>query len=130
MFIDPKERVTVTDERGNTVWIKAKMDVATKHKVEDAVAAIGDDMGTEAVQIHIGSYNTALLIHNIVAWEGPDFMDEREKPVPCTPANIRRLDPDEPLVDMVLREINRRNARSQAPDPNSLTDDGSTSDTG
>lgn len=129
MFIDPGDRVAVTDEADNTVWIKAKMDLATRNRVEDAIAAV-DAGDSDAVQLHLGSYNTALLVHNIVAWEGPSFVDGKGKPVACTAANIRRLDPDEPLVDMVLREISRRNRRPEAPDPNSPTANGSTSDTG
>lgn len=128
MFINPANRVAVSDEKGNTVWIRAKMDVATKGVVQDEIAAVGTG-DADSVEIHTGSYNTALLVHNILDWEGPAFVDEGGRPVRCTPQHIKRLDPDEPLVDKVLEEIQRRNLRPESPDPNSPTTDGSTSAT-
>jgi hypothetical protein len=125
MFVDPQARVAVSDEQGNTIWIRAKMDVATKNRVHDAIAAV-DGASDDVVELHLGSYNTALLVHNIVAWEGPAFGDARGRTVPCTRQNIERLDPDEPLVTQVLGEISRRNVRPESPDPNSPTTDGST----
>ena len=135
MFVDPRARVAVEDGSGNVVWIKAKMDYATKSKVQDAIATMRDGGVDDesAFELCLGRQNLVLLINNVLAWEGPDFVDERGRVIPCTPASIRRLDPDAALVDLVLAEIQRRNRRPEvpedSPDPNSPTTDGSTSAT-
>ena len=66
----------------------------------------------------LGTYRLALLKHNIVSWEGPDFTDDDGKAIPCNQTNIGRLDMDAPLVELVAEEIGKRNAPKQAPDPN------------
>jgi hypothetical protein len=50
-----------------------------------------------------------LLEVNIKKWNGPDFQDRNGHPIPCTTANIRRLDPNEPLVQKVLKIVGDRN---------------------
>lgn len=120
MFIDPTARVPVTDGR-NTIYIKAKMDVSTRAAVQNEMRAAGTDEAEEFVMTHIGSYRLALLTHNIVGWEGPDF-----EGVPCTRTNIGRLDPSEPLVIKVSQEIGERNASRESPDPNAVTPSGAT----
>jgi hypothetical protein len=110
MFVNPNDRVAVTLD-GNTIYIKAKMDIGTRSAVQDEIRATTD--GTEATGLAgLGSYRMALLRHNIVAWEGPAF-----EGYPCTRANISRLDPDEPLVELVAEEIGKRNAPRESPDP-------------
>jgi hypothetical protein len=133
MFVNPRERVSVEDEAGNVVWIRAKMDYATKSKVQDALASMRSDTSDgpdeAGFDLHLGRQNLVLLLNNVVGWEGPDFTDERGRPIPCTPTNIKALDPDEPLVDRVLSEIQQRNMRPESPLPKSHTTDGSTSAT-
>jgi hypothetical protein len=118
MFINPNDKVAVTLGE-NTIYIKAKMDVGTRAAVQDEIKATTD--GVEELGLAgLGSYRMALLRHNIVAWEGPAF-----EGYPCTRANISRLDPDEPLVELVAEEIGKRNAPRESPDPNSDTPTGS-----
>lgn len=106
------ERATVTDDAGNSVTIRAKMNYQTRGRVMDAML---DVTGAGAQSVHVGAGNMALLEHNILAWEGPAFTDPATgRPYPCTAENIRSLDPDEPLVDKVLAEINRRNQKAAA----------------
>ena len=130
MFVDRNEKIGVSDEKGNTVFVRPKMDVGTSGRVTDAIASISrlgsQDDGTE-ISLNLGSQNAVLLVHNILDWQGPDFEDGRGRKVPCTRDNILRLDPDEPLVGLVLAEINRLNVRPVSPDPNSPTASGSTS---
>jgi hypothetical protein len=96
------ERVAVTvPGNPNTIYIRAKMDFGTKNRVLDALTSIQQ---SGAAEYHVGPYLTALAEANIVGWEGPDFGG-----VPCTPENIARLDPDDPLVDAALNEIGKRN---------------------
>ena len=124
MFVDPEPvRITLpgqehlSDAETDAMYIKLKMDFGTRQKVmaagvqmsKDAGAAVGDGVN---MAIDIGSYQTAQLIHNIVRWAGPSFGD-----TPLTPENILRLDPDEPLVALVLREIAQRNTKKASPDP-------------
>lgn len=91
----------LTDAKPNVIWIKPKMDVATKGKVTSEMFSMGKGGELEA---KLGANETALLLHNVVRWEGPDF-----DAVPCTPENIRKLDPTEPHVAAVLEAIAERN---------------------
>ncbi|MBM3187099.1 MAG: hypothetical protein FJZ90_00065 [Chloroflexi bacterium] len=127
-FIDVQSRVPVALD-GDTVYIRAKMDVATKALVDNSIAqwAITDkERDPSLATLNIGSYRLALLIHNIVAWEGPGFEDDIGKPIPCTRINIMRMDPDDPLLKLVAEEIGKRNAPPESPDPNAPTPSGST----
>jgi hypothetical protein len=123
MFIDPNTKIPVTLD-GNTIYIKAKMDMGTIAAVQDSVRARGVNTLEDFELQGLGTYRTALLIHNIVGWEGPAFVDSSGRPIPCIPANILRLDPQDPLVDLVAEEIGVRNQAKTAPDPNAVTPTG------
>lgn len=113
------ERVPVTVEGDpNTIYIKPKMDYGTRQRVMSAGAHIrqGDQGEDPTPDFDLGAYNIALLTHNVVGWEGPDF-----DAVECTPENIARLDPDDALLDEVLRQINDRNVSKAKTSPNSRT---------
>lgn len=105
MFVT-NEPVPVTDGV-NTIWVRARMDLGTYNQVQDALRRVGTG---GAVELHLGEYNTALMVHNIVRWAGPDL-----DLVPCTPDSIRRLDPDEPLVALVLARIQELNLARRDP---------------
>jgi hypothetical protein len=120
-----KERVGISEEtpKGtNTIYICSKMDYGTKNKVIGEAARISGD----APEVDVGAYQTALLVHNVRGWEGPDFKDEHGRPIPCTRANIEALDPDDALVGRVLEEIAARNPAPSA-DPKPSVPDGFTS---
>ena len=122
MFVNPQAKEPITLD-GNTIYIKTKMDAQTTAAVQDSFAGIRGrgaeaEDGMMAGVRGMGSYRLALLEHNIVGWEGPDFMDERGKPIPCTRGNIRRLDMTEPLIELVAEAIGERNAPKESPDPN------------
>jgi hypothetical protein len=104
MFVT-RDRVPITLGE-NTIYILPKMDLGTKNRLMDELTRIeGAKAGSGAdVSFLMGRYMMALAEANIIGWEGPDF-----EGTPCTPANIQRLDPDEPLVDEVIEEIGRRN---------------------
>lgn len=118
MFVD-KKRVPISDKEGNTVYIRAKMGYGVKNQVAGRASAVSvNGKGTE-VEVDVGAYQTALLVLNVVGWDGPDFVDEETgKPIPCTPENIEFADSDEPLWAEVLEEIAKRNPQGR-PDPNS-----------
>lgn len=120
MFLDPNARVPVSDGR-NTVYIRAKMDMATRDAVKDEIRLSGQGVNAEGEIRGFGTYHLALLHHNVLAWDGPDFAG-----VPCTRANIDRVDPTEPIWEQVAAEINQRNQRPESPDPNSPAPTGST----
>lgn len=137
MFIDASKRVPITEfERGtvldddgnplepNVVYIRPRMDVGTKNKVTGAMLK----MGGGEVEIDLGANLTALLVHNILGWDGPDFRDEHGRPLPVTEERIRQLDPSEPLVERVINEISERNKPKASPNPKSAAPNGSTSD--
>ena len=124
MFVDPNERVPVTVGE-NTVYIRAKMSAGTKALLEDEIKRggtvrrkEGEETVVEAEVSGFGSYEMLLRIHNIVAWEGPDFVDADGKPIPCTRANIMRMDPTDPLYELVGERIGELNAKPESPDPN------------
>lgn len=114
------ERVPVQVEGDpNTIYIKPKMDYGTRQRVSGTAArfrATTESGATPEAEFDLGAYNIALLTHNIVGWEGPDF-----EGVECTPENIERLDPDDALLDEVLRQINDRNVSKAVTSPNSRT---------
>lgn len=107
---DPSEVLSETPP--NVIYIRAKMDVATDAKVKSELVTMAPDNKT--VEMRLGENAVALLVHNIVRWEGPDLGG-----VPCTPEQIRKLDPTEPHIALVLDEIGRRNARPAGPSPKS-----------
>jgi len=102
MFVNGQPVAVTLGE--NTIMIRPKMDFGVKNRCMDALAAIGQENGTADVALHIGAYQVALMVENIVGWQGPDFVG-----VACNAANIAKLDPDEPLVELVLQEIAARN---------------------
>ncbi len=106
MFVQT-DRVPVSDEAGNTVYIKRKMSFGDVSKIQ---AAGKDD--------HL----LALYVANIVDWQGPDF-----KGVDCTPENIALLDPNEPLIELVGNKIAELNPQKESPNPKSRTTSGSKS---
>jgi hypothetical protein len=102
MFVNGQPvEVTVGE---NTISVRPKMDLGTKNRCMDALAAIGRENGETEMAVHLGAYQVALMVENIISWRGPAFVG-----VSCTPANIAKLDPDEPLVELVLEEIVARN---------------------
>ena len=128
MFVSNTDRVAVTLDGVNIIYVRPKMSYGVLQQVMSAAAPVkvtpdakdGLDAGLD-----YGAYNMALMKFNIVGWEGPAFQDEAGRIVPCTPANILRLDPDEPLVSHVFKEIERLNGKQASPDPNSVTPTGS-----
>jgi hypothetical protein len=106
--------------RPNVIFIRARMDVETRSKVKSALFGLAEDGKTP--ELRAGNNELALLLHNVVRWEGPDLGS-----VPCTPANIRKLDTNEPHIAMVLEEIARRNEPRESPDPKSAGASGSMS---
>lgn len=114
-FVDTT-RIPVTDGE-DTFLIKWKMDFGTKCLVEDTLTkmSIGTDKAGDLI-FSVGAQRLALAMHNIVGWKGPKFDN-----VPCTPENIKRLDPDYPVFVKAQAEISRRNTRQEPTDPNSTT---------
>lgn len=105
--------------RPNVIYIRSKMNFKTETRVNAAALKV-DTSGTG--EIHPEEYLIALLVQNIVRWEGPDFDG-----VACTPENIENLDPDEPHIERVCDEIARRNKKRTSPNPKSPTANGSMS---
>lgn len=123
MFVQ-NDRVAVTLDNENIIFIKPKMNIETKNLVMDELVRISGGAGADnpSMQMQMGAYSIALMVHNIVDWAGPAF-----KGVACIPQNVRRLDPDEPLVNAVLEAISQRNPLRRSPDPKSpATANGST----
>jgi hypothetical protein len=97
------------------ITIRPKMTMEVRARVASEVPdRTAPDADVRAVQ--------ALLVHNILAWSGPDFDG-----VPCTADAIRRLDVSDPYIYLVLQEIQRRNTPKGGPDPKSLVASGSPS---
>lgn len=98
LLIDPSAKIPVEHD-GHTLYVRQKMDIKTDTAVTVEFRRLsGRDTLTNK------AYELALLKHNIVDWDGPDFKD-----VPCTPSNIERLDPDNELVKLALRKIDELN---------------------
>jgi hypothetical protein len=117
---DPVPVYEHEDGTGNVIWIRPKMDIATKGRVQNDLVGLATD-GT--VEFRAGANETALLVHNIVRWSGPDLDS-----VPCDADHIRQLDPTEPHITKVLDEIARRNKPPESGNPKSAAGNGSPSD--
>jgi hypothetical protein len=116
--IDPNERVDiaefepddlVSDASPNVITIRARMSVDIAGRVSSELARMGADNKAE---IRLGEHTTALLLHNILGWHGPDFDD-----LPCTPENIRALPSanSDPFIEKVVNAIGERNKRRESP---------------
>lgn len=131
MFVRGRVAITVagvTDEKDltpetNVIFIKPKMDYGTRAKVIGEAAKIvakawaqqnrqqrraargRKGQGSQEMEIDVGAHQLALLVHNIVGWQGPAFAG-----VACIREHIEMLDQDEPLVATVIEEIADRNA--------------------
>lgn len=107
---DERVAVFLESDPEHIIYIRPKMNVGVRNRVMSTIASIkaqtGKAISTDemVVGLDMGAYNLALLTCNVVGWAGPDF-ENRE----CTPQNIERLDPDDPLLDKVLGEIQKRN---------------------
>jgi hypothetical protein len=103
--------VYLEDDPQNIIYIKPKMGYGSKKRVESALVYVSD------VESHydLGKYNMVLLRENIISWEGPLFVDEQRRPLKYKPDLLENVEPDHPLLDKVLEEINTRNKRKEEP---------------
>lgn len=108
---DPDE--TISDTPPNIIWIRGKMDAGTAAKVKSELFGIAAD--GRSAEMYAGNSELGLLLHNILRWEGPDL-----GMIPCTPENIRKLNPNEPHIARVLEEIAERNKATPSPNRRSL----------
>src|SRR5687768_233117 len=104
--VDPNERVdipefdssqVISETPPNVITIRARMSVEIAGRVSSEMMRLGADNKPE---IQVGIHTTALLLHNILGWRGPDFDD-----LPCTPENIRSLPTEDPFIEKVINEI-------------------------
>lgn len=107
-------------EQRDVVWIKPRMDFGTERRVMSQLQKIKMDRGDGELhgELDIASQNFVLLQYNILRWQGPGF-DGRK----FNAETLAELNKDDPLMDAVLEEINRRNlpkAKDEA-NPNSPT---------
>jgi hypothetical protein len=126
MFVST-ERVALT-EGDDTIYIRTKMDVGTKNRVQSDITHFSQTEHGGNVVVSIGLYQLILLRRNILDWDGPSFLDEQGKKIPCTPDNIERLDPDEPLVVKALEQVQERNLVKKSPNPKLAERNGSRND--
>lgn len=132
-FVEPNERepiyefdpaTTMSDTAPNVVWIRPRMSVGIENKVKGAIAHL--DTTGQTVEIDLGANLTELLVQNILAWEGPDFLEADGRKIPVTRANIERLIGRDPFIERVADEIAKRNKKAASPDPKSPDTNGST----
>lgn len=116
-FIDTS-KVEVRDG-DNVIWIRRRMDFGTKCRVEDTLTQMALKNGQPGdIRFTMGAQKLALAVHNVVGWDGPDFLDPTTKrPVACTPENIEKLDPNYPLLVKAQARITELNTVEDT-DPN------------
>jgi hypothetical protein len=135
---DPSAPDDAPDGEVDIIWVAPAMDYATRAAVSNdsfefrqgkkpqpksgqkgrAVPPPDDD----GVEMRIKSPDLALLVHNVMHWEGPSF-----RQYPCTPGNIRLLAPDDPHTQVVLdtiNEINGSTRQQESDDPKSALQNG------
>lgn len=126
-FLDPNAKVAVT-EGDDTIWVRAKMTRRQRGEVQQELLSlqIRQDAGGRSngsgrqddqemvvdAKISALLQEAALLKANIVGWAGPSFDN-----VPCTAAMIDLLDPEMPIVQKVLAEIDRLNTSATKAPP-------------
>jgi hypothetical protein len=134
MFVSGRVAITangITDEKDLTpetdvMFILPKMTFGVRNKVVGDAATLIQKQGQsrrdrrrakakgekENIQFNVGAYQTALLVHNVLGWHGPSFSG-----FACTPENIAALDPDNPLVKIVVDAISDRNTPAEDDTP-------------
>ncbi len=85
------DRIAVSDDAGNTVWIRRKMDLGAVSRIQGAKQ---------------GESLIALYTANILGWDGPDF-----RGLDCTPETIETIDPNDPFWEKVADKIAELNKR-------------------
>lgn len=121
MFIDDEDSDSIS-EGPNTIHLRRHLDFGGQTLIESVAGAAA------AGNSNANVIGTLMQVY-ITKWDGPAFLDKNGRAVPVSAAQIRRLDPNDPLVERVHDEIARRYGESQkkSPDPNSPTANGSTS---
>lgn len=104
------------------------MDAGTQAQLLNEIRAVtksdtkeGADGAEESEIRGLGSHQLLLRVYNILAWEGPDFVDENGRPIPCNRVNILRMDPTSELWELVGAKIGELNKKIEKPsdaDPN------------
>lgn len=117
-FVDTSKIDVWDDARENVIWIKRRMDFGTKSRVEDTLTQMAVSNGRAGeLRFSIGAQKLALAVHNIVGWDGPDFVDPTTKrTIPCSADAIERLDPAYPLLLRAQEKIDKLNTAVKAPD--------------
>src|SRR5690606_26194515 len=112
----------VEDEHGNTIWIRPRMDFGTERRLSVLFGEL--DRGRSNAK----AYEEALLICNVMDWDGPLFEQEVEMPggtevvkkAPYSDVMLRRLDPKNKqvvaLFTKVLLKIDELNSDPPEPD--------------
>ena len=105
----------------NTIIVKSKMGFGAKQRVQGA--SIKFDLndvaagGVPEATLDLGAGNLALLRENIIGWDGPAFEDARGKTKPVTAHTIDQMiedwDTEDPLLDMVLAQVNDLNKKPE-----------------
>ena len=114
MFIDPDKWIAVT-HGPNTIWIRPQLTFYEKGELEESSIRLEMTPGRDesegmkiSTRVTASTQNAFLLEMCVQSWEGPAFEDE-DGPIPCLPEYIRMLSPTEPLIQKVIREIDRYN---------------------
>jgi hypothetical protein len=117
-FVDTSQLAVTEGE--NTIYIRRRMDFGTQCRVRDTLTKMALKNGQPGdLSFTVGAQDLALAVHNIVGWDGPDFVDPiTKKPVACSPESIERLDPKYPLLVKTQQRITELNTDTEASDPN------------
>jgi hypothetical protein len=123
-FVDPEAREPVRDEYGNTVWIRQKMGLAIRAKVQKDLASIEFDLTPDGdldrthatAKMSPQDRRNIMFRANVVDWAGPAF--EREvtlrngkteiKPIPFDPSLIAHAS-EHPIWEQVYERLNELN---------------------
>jgi hypothetical protein len=127
-FVDSQPVAIYLDEDPESIiFIRPKMGYGAKKRVESALVHLEQGTGGRGnveTTFDLGAYNLTLLRENIVRWEGPLFVDGQGRKLPYKPELLERIDPDHPLLDKVLGEIQRRNMSREEAEAAQTDDEG------
>jgi hypothetical protein len=131
-FVSNK-KVRIDIDPTSYVMVRAKMSAGVQAAVQrDVFRFQAIEGGDKSLSISPTGQMLALLVHNILSWHGPAFLNEDGKVMPCNRESIEALDLSDPdterVFNMIADEIGKLNMAKAEKVPEGEDDPGFLSD--
>lgn len=118
MSVLSQEKVPVTIDGQNVIYIRPKMTLGMQTRIADGLKMHRNGSG---MQIGIGEGEALILLltETVVGWEGPDFEDDGAV-LPLNRVTLESLPADYPLLDQLKEKVTAMyiNASGEGTSPN------------